>query len=191
MFEDEEDKDRKKGKKKRDFKDVFEEIQKMMENMFNNSDFLDNFFDEEGFPKFKTPSGDDFFRPIVMGWSVNIGPDGKPVFTKFGHTPKKNEEEEEERPINESREPLIDILNQDNEIVIVIETPGVEKKDIKLKTTKNQITIEAGTKFKKILSLPEEVIPEKSKASYNNGLLEVRLIKRNKKDTEETTINID
>lgn len=188
MFDDEEDKDRKDKKRKRNFDNFFEEIQKMMEKMLNNPDFLENLFDENGLPKFKTPSGEDFFKPLVMGWSVNIGPDGKPIFTKFGHT---QQDEEEEKPISEKREPLIDILNQDNEIVLVVETPGVEKKDVKLKTTANQITIEAGKKFKKTLDLPEEVIPDQSKANYNNGLLEVRLKKKTRKNSEATAINID
>ncbi len=188
MFDDEEDKDKKEKKRKKSFKDIFEEIQKMMEEMFSDPNVLDNLFDEDGLPKFKSPSGDDFFSPIIMGWSVNIGPDGKPVFSKFGHT---RDEPEKEQPISESREPLVDIINRDDEIVLVVETPGVEKKDINLKTTEKEITIKAGKKFKKTLSLPEPVIPNESKASYNNGLLEVRLTKKSKKDSEESERDID
>ena len=187
MFEDDDEK-KKKKKKIRNFDDVFKEIQKMMENMFQDSNFLEDLFDEEGLPKFKSMNDDDIFRPIVMGWSVNIGPDGKPQFTKFGHQPEKVEEEE---PINVKREPLVDLINQENEIMIIVETPGVEKKDIKLKTTGYEITIEAGKKFKKKLTLPEEVMPEKCKANYNNGLLEIRLPKKNQESKKETPINID
>ncbi|MHA1300201.1 MAG: Hsp20/alpha crystallin family protein [Candidatus Helarchaeota archaeon] len=190
MFDDEDEKEGRK-KKRRNFHDIFEEIQRMMEEVFNDSSIFDELFDEEGFPKFKGSSGDDFFRPLVMGWSVHLGPDGKPIFRKFGHKTGKIEESQKEPIISEEREPLIDVLNQDEEIVLIVETPGVEKKDIKLKTTENEITIMAGNKFKKKLKLPEEVIPNKSKASYNNGLLEVRLLKKFKSNSEETTINID
>ncbi len=188
MFDDEEDKYKKKKKRKRSFDDIFDQIRDMMEDVVSDHSIFDEILDEKNFPKFKTPSGDEIFRPLIMGWSVHIGPDGKPVIRKFGHSPKKQEKEE---TVEENREPIIDILNQDNEIVIIAETPGVQKEDIKLKSTETEITIKAGTKFKKTISLPEIIIPSESKANYNNGLLEIRLLKKKIGKADETTINIE
>ncbi|NVM05157.1 MAG: Hsp20/alpha crystallin family protein [Candidatus Helarchaeota archaeon] len=188
MFDDEEDKYKKKKKRKRSFDDILDEIKRVMEDLIGDSSVFDEIFDEKNFPKFKTPSGDEIFRPLVMGWSVHIDSNGRPVIRKFGHSPKKTVKEE---PLEENREPIIDILNQDNEIVIIAETPGVKKEDIKLKSTETEITIKAGSKFKKTISLPEIIIPSESKANYNNGLLEVRLLKKKIGKTDKTTINIE
>ncbi|MFX1449984.1 MAG: Hsp20/alpha crystallin family protein [Promethearchaeota archaeon] len=188
MFEDDEDKYRKKKKRKKSFDDVIDEIKKMMEDLIGDSSVFDEILNEKNLPKFKTPSGDEIFRPLIMGWSVHIGPDGKPVIRKFGHDSKKPVEEE---TMEENREPIIDILNQENDIVIIVETPGVKKEDIRLKATETEITVKAGSKFKKEITLPEIIIPEECHASYNNGLLEIRCLKRRIGKSGETIINIE
>lgn len=189
MFDDEEDEDEdKKRKKRKSFNNIFEEIQKMLENLVKDPEFFEQLTKNQDFSKFQTPSDNDFFPPVIMGWSVQIGPDGKPVIKKVDQT---SEKPDKEKPFEERREPVIDILNQENEIVLIVETPGIDKNDIKLNTTEKEITIEAGKKFKKKLALPEKVVPNQAQAKYNNGLLEVRLPKKNKKNVEKTTENID
>ena len=66
--------------------------------------------------------------PFVYGYSMTIGPNGKPVIREFG-----NVKPSRHGPmIKEEREPLIDVVNTDGEINVVAELPGVDKKDIKL-----------------------------------------------------------
>ena len=166
---------------KKSFDKFIKEFQKMLEGMFDQFD-LENMDPEElmkkinwdNLPKFKTPFGDDFQKnPFVMGFSVNVGPDGKPRIDRFG-----NKKAEEEGKVENIREPLVDILEDDKEITLICEVPGVEKDDIKLKTTSKNIEIKAGTAYQKKLEFPSEVIPQQAKAKYKNVILEIKLPKK-------------
>ena len=63
--------------------------------------------------------------PFVYGYSVTIGPEGKPVIRQFGNM--KNSEIKSGIDVNEVREPLIDVLESGKELTIIAEIPGVEK----------------------------------------------------------------
>ncbi len=74
-----------------------------------------------------------------------------------------------------------------DELKIIAELPGVQKEDIKLKTTDRTILITAGNgeyKYQKKLALPRAVQPETAKARYNNGVLEVTLKIRHPKEKD-------
>ncbi|MEM2367987.1 MAG: Hsp20/alpha crystallin family protein, partial [Candidatus Bathyarchaeia archaeon] len=90
----------------------------------------------------------------------------------------------------EEREPLVDIVETDNEIHVVAELPGVEKEDIKLHGTEDTLTISVDTpqrKYYKELTLPAKVNVKEAKTQYKNGVLEVKLpkIKEEKKPKGE------
>ena len=60
------------------------------------------------------------------------------------------------------------------------ELPGVEKSDIKTSINEDQLTIKVDSptqKYYKEVKLPTGVDPDSSKASYNNGVLEITLRK--------------
>jgi HSP20 family protein len=120
--------------------------------------------------------------PFVYGYSITIGPDGKPEIREFGNI--KPGERRLGRPsisIREEREPLVDIINTDSEIKIIAEIPGVEKEDIKLHGTETTLTISVDTpqrKYYKEVELPEKVDPKQAKSTYKNGVLEVTLPKK-------------
>ena len=131
---------------------------------------------------FETPSErTKFRRPYVYGFSLSVGPDGKPVIREFGNVqtgwrgPR----------IREEREPLVDVMEEDKDVVVIAELPGVEKGDIKLYAAEDHLTISVDTierKYHRELTLPARVDPQSARASYKNGVLEVRL----KKLVEET-----
>ena len=94
------------------------------------------------------------------------------------------------------REPLIDVCETDEEIIVFADIPGVEKENIKLNATEDSLEIKAekrGEKkmekaeyelrerkylgFYRLISLPVKVDASKAKATYKNGVLEVRLPK--------------
>jgi len=117
------------------------------------------------------------YGPYVYGFSYTMGPDGKPIVREFGNVkptrlgPKFREE----------REPLVDVMSEKDEIVVTAELPGVERNDIKLDIAEETLTISVDTekrKYHKELELPLKVDPKSAKASYKNGVLEVRLRKR-------------
>jgi len=111
--------------------------------------------------------------PYVRGFSMRIGQDGKPVVQEFGNVSPPSKEQ----PSGE-REPLVDVIEQDKDVVVIAEVPGVEKHDIKLKTAgrKLAIRVDAGErKYFREVELPVDVKADSAKATYKNGVLEVRL----------------
>ncbi len=127
-------------------------------------------------------------KPIVRGFSIRIGPDGKPEIREFGTKPLIKEEGVEER------EPLIDTIETDDEIQVIAEMPGVNKEDIELNASETKLEIKAegeNRKYYKVVDLPEEVDPESAKARYNNGVLEVILKKKHPKKESKKRINIE
>ena len=89
--------------------------------------------------------------------------------------------------IREEREPLVDVMETDDEVKVIAELPGVEKKDIKLYGTEDTLTISVDTaerKYYKKVELPSAVDAKSAKASYKNGVLEVRLKKKKEPEGE-------
>jgi HSP20 family protein len=75
---------------------------------------------------------------------------------------------------------LVDVINEAEQIRVVAELPGVEKPDIKTTISENRLTISvdsAARKYYKEIELPSSVDSDTSKASYNNGVLEIVLRK--------------
>ncbi len=122
------------------------------------------------------------YGPYVYGFSITIGPDGRPVIREFGNikrglTGTKVEEE---------FEPMVDVMEEDDKITVVAELPGVKKENVKVKVGKDYVEIRAsnGKKYYKRVRLPAKVKPETAKANFNNGVLEVVIEKEEKKKKE-------
>jgi len=78
------------------------------------------------------------------------------------------------------REPLTDICEDENNVVITAEMPGIEKDSIELETSDDSmvIKVEKGNrKYYKDVTLPARVKPSTAKARYNNGVLDVTVEK--------------
>ncbi|MCX8168759.1 MAG: Hsp20/alpha crystallin family protein [Candidatus Methanomethylicia archaeon] len=114
--------------------------------------------------------------PFIYGFSIKIGPDGKPIIKEFGNVKKHYG-----RPtIEEEREPLVDVFEDQRTITVIVEMPGVNKDDIKVKIDGDRLTVSAQTgdrKYYKEIVLPARVRREGAKASYKNGILELKLEK--------------
>ena len=96
----------------------------------------------------------------------------------------------------EHRQPSIDVVETEKEVVATAEMPGLEKADIKINLTEDSLEISAETKheekkeekgyvyrerrsgsYYRAISLPSPVDPDNSKATYNNGILEIKMPK--------------
>jgi len=114
---------------------------------------------------------------------------------------------QEFRDLRHFREPLLDIKETDRDLVISLEVPGVDKKDINLNVTENSLELKVEKKaeekvekrdylreertykgFYRSVSLPTRVIPEQAKASYKDGILEVVVPKAEKKKVKKVEI---
>ena len=112
-------------------------------------------------------------KSFVRGYSVTVGPDGKPVVREFGDKPAVTTKGTEEK-----REPLVDVIEEKTKLKIIAELPGVSKDDIQLNATKENLEIKVNAperKYYKSLELPAMIKPETANASYKNGVLEITL----------------
>lgn len=116
-------------------------------------------------------------NPMVWGFSAGIGPDGKMRLNPFG-----NLNPDGAPPVvREKREPLIDVMEEDDKVIIIAELPGVKRSDINVKVTDYKVTIEVEStkrQYAKDIDLPVPVDMRSAKTSYNNGILEIQLQKR-------------
>jgi HSP20 family molecular chaperone IbpA len=85
-------------------------------------------------------------------------------------------------------EPLIDILQEKDEVVIVAEVARFNKETLKIHVKNQRLILSAEAsdrKYYKSLNLPIGVIPDNIRTAYKNGVLEIRL----KKTIEEKAVD--
>jgi HSP20 family protein len=162
----------------------FSDFDEMFERMFQD---MAKDIPREMMKEKKLPDGSTIrqFGPFVYGYSMSVGPDGKPIIQEFGNVkPSKRQGmfgfEQPALEPTDSREPLVDVINEAEQVRVLAELPGVEKSDIKTTISEDTLTIKVETptrKYYKDVQLPAGVDPESSKASYNNGVLEIALRK--------------
>ncbi|MHA1996921.1 MAG: archaeal heat shock protein Hsp20 [Promethearchaeota archaeon] len=173
--------------------DFLNEFMKKIQNMMKSKDFFNfskNVFKQFGFAPEDINSakmkGQPTKSPFVYGFSVKFGKDGKPIIDKFGNIKPPKIEEEPEIESNQFmgnvREPIADIIEQEQEILVVVELPGVHKEDIELMATDYTLEVRAADsdgyrRYQKRLELPSKINPDIAKARYTNGILEIRLTK--------------
>lgn len=154
---------------------MFHEMEKMMEDQFKTftSKVPKDYIRERQLPDGTTSRE---LGPFVYGYSIKIGPDGKPEVREFGNVKQSRFGPQ----VKEEREPLVDIIETNGEIHIVVELPGVDKKDIKLHGTEDTLTISVDIpqrRYFKEIKLPAKIRVKDAKTSYKNGVLEVNFPK--------------
>jgi len=112
----------------------------------------------------------------VFGVSVKTAVGGKPIVESFGNVKKTPQGPK----VEEEREPITDIFDEELEIRVYAEMPGVNQEDIKLDLKEDILELSAQTgdrKYRKEILLPAKVKTETMTSSYSNGILEVRIKK--------------
>lgn len=146
------------------------------DDMFPDFDNVEKMF-EEVMKEMDQIRSEDFAKPgkpLVYGFSMHVGPDGKPRVEEFGNMSTK------EQKIKGEREPLVDIINGEKEVTVIAELPGVGKEELHINAQKNALSIivsDPERRFRKELKLPAEVDAKSAKAKLKNGMLEVVLTK--------------
>ena len=188
----------------RDFEDRYREIDTMF-NVFND---ISNNGPKELVREYETQEGVKVREvgPIVYGYSMTIGPDGKPQVREFGNVrslgdigsnaKKIGQNIGKSSQISAEREPLVDVNTTDTEVIVVVEMPGIKKEDIKINTYDSRLEIntskDAKRKYYKNIELPEQAEIETAKSVYNNGVLEVTFnIKKKEAKSKGKEIKID
>jgi Molecular chaperone (small heat shock protein) len=172
-----------------------EDLERMEEEMERLSEEFEEYF--EKLPKDlikekKIPGGViREYGPFVYGYSMTIGPDGKPIIREFGNIRPFTKKPYVD--IKGEREPFIDVFSSNGEIRVIAEIPGVEKDQIKLNGNEKKLSIKGETEFCKYykeVDLPEEVDIDSAKSTYKNGVLEV-IFKKKKEKVEGTSIKVE
>ncbi|MDY7027568.1 MAG: Hsp20/alpha crystallin family protein [Spirochaetota bacterium] len=108
-----------------------------------------------------------------------------------------------------SLSPAVDIVETGDEIVLTCDLPGVRRDDLDLSISRNVITIKGEKKgeqekegaktfrketwsgsFQRTLSLPETVDPDKVDASMKDGVLTVKIAKREEVKPRQISVNV-
>lgn len=112
----------------------------------------------------------------VYGFSIKTAVGGKPVVETFGNIKKTPEGP----VVEEEREPLTDVFDEEDEILIISEVPGINGEGITLDLKGDILEIVAvgkNRKYRKEVLLPVQVKKETLSYTYKNGILEIRVKK--------------
>jgi len=161
-------------KRRRRTGDIFDDIDRIFEDMMKSisEEASKNLIKDK-----KLPDGSVVrtMGPFVYGYSMTLGPDGKPIVSEFGNVKQESGTLDAPKP-SERREPLVEVLSGEKVVQVVAEVPGVERQDIALHATEDRLRISVDAerqKYYKEVDLPAKVDPKSAKASYKNGVLEV------------------
>jgi len=133
---------------------------------------------------------------VIQGsfWSNQLDPSNPldPLYPWERRPMPKRPFELPKTAMEEIREPLADVFEDDKTVKIYVELPGEEKEDIQLNVTEDKVEIKT-KKFYKTVSVPiENINIEKTSSKYKNGLLEVTIPKKEKSQRKGTReIKID
>jgi len=143
------------------FDNEFDRIFKRMSNSFFD---IDDIFEE-----FKEGS---VSGPYYYGYTMTVGPDGKPVVKEYGNVKPSL------LPTSDTREPLVDTIVDEKEKVVklIAEMPGVEKTDVKILVENKIVDLSAERDNKKYhvkVPIRHKIDENSAKASYTNGILQI------------------
>ena len=147
------------------FDDEYDRLFQKMSRSFMNLDDIFEGFRESGNTK--------SYGPFYYGYTMTIGPDGKPVVKEYGNVKPGL------LPTSDIREPPVDTLVDEEKKVLklIAEMPGVEKKDVKVVVEDKSVNIDAEHGEKKYhakVPIKHKVDKDSAKASYKNGILELK-----------------
>jgi len=122
-------------------------------------------------------SSEDKNVKAVYGFSVKVGGGGKPTIEPFGNVIKKGSQGP---VVDEEREPMVDVFDEEGHVMVVVELPGVGENDIKFVVDGTNLSLSAGRgdrKYSKEIRLPAACTGEGAAAACRNGVFELKLTK--------------
>jgi HSP20 family protein len=149
-------------------------FRRMLDDIERDFEMFDRMFDEmiESLEKGTASS-----KPVFYGFSITVGPDGRPVVREFGNVRQAGGKKV---VASDVREPLVDVIydEQNGEVKVIAEMPGVDKDKIQVEATDDSIYLKAegdDRKYETSVPLDVRVDPGSAKANYKNGVLEITL----------------
>ncbi len=112
----------------------------------------------------------------VYGFTIRTMAGGESKVEPFGNikkTPKGP-------VVEEAREPIVDVFDEEDHVLVVVELPGIEEENIKVEIEDDILNISAEKgerKYRKEVLLPSTVESEPMSSTDKNGVLEIKLKK--------------
>jgi len=114
----------------------------------------------------------------VYGFSVKVGLGDRDITVEpFGNIHRDTETGEAE--VQEVREPVADVFEEKDHLLVVAEMPGIGVKDVRLQVKDDLLIIDAAKeekKYRKEILLPRSYPREKMAISCNNGILRIKCV---------------
>jgi HSP20 family protein len=167
------------GDMPRQFDEMRREMERAFEEQFKD---IESTAPKDLIKEYKTPEGGMVREvgPLVYGYSMTIGPDGRPKVREFGNVRRSSRlggAAALAKPlISGEREPLVDITTTDKEVKVILEMPGVGKENIKINAYDNSVEVKSEDpqrKYHRVIDIPPEADTEIVKSTYKNGVLEI------------------
>ena len=184
----------------------FDEMERDMDSIFGRIEDIQTNAPQELVREYQTSDGAKVREvgPLVYGYSMTIGPDGKPKVREFGNVKSPNQlgvtgtmrkaTKSSPQQISAEREPLVDLNTTDKEVKVILEIPGVKKEDIKISAFDEVVEVTANNtqrKYHKTIDLPKEANPQTVKSRYQNGILEITFGKKENTKPKGKEIKIE
>jgi HSP20 family protein len=182
------------GDMSRGLDEMRREMQRQFEESFKNIEMK---APKDLIREYETPEGNKVREvgPIVYGYSMKIGPDGKPRVREFGNVKSPMRTGLFEAPmISSEREPMSDITTTDKEVKVAVEMPGVSKENIKINVYNGTVEVSSTDpkrKYHEVIEIPPETDIETAKSNYNNGILDISFIKKDAAKPKGKEIKIE
>ena len=129
------------------FEDMFRGFDLMKQEMEREFEEMEKRIPKDLIREYTTSEGGKVREvgPMVYGYSMTVGPDGKPRIREFGNVkPSRLGFAGFTRPeISSETEPLVDVTTTDKEVKVVIEMPGVGKDKIKVNAYDNRVEVKS------------------------------------------------
>ena len=181
----------------RQFDQMRREMERMFEEQFRD---IETKVPKELLREYQTAEGGKVREvgPLVYGYSMTIGPDGKPKVREFGNVRSPFRlgatGTMAEPLIRSEREPLADVVTSEKEFKVVIEVPGINKENIKINAYDNSLEVTTNDpqrKYHRVIELPPEADIETVKSTYKNGILEIVFRKKEQSKPKGKEIKVE
>jgi HSP20 family protein len=115
----------------------------------------------------------------VYGVSVRVGGRGAPVVAQFGNV---RQNAANEPVIDEEREPMVDVLDEDDYYIVIAELPGVAAEAVEWSLRGDRVlavrAVSEVRKYVREIPLTEPVARDRAVSCFENGMLQVKLWKK-------------
>jgi HSP20 family protein len=115
----------------------------------------------------------------IYGFTFKVGlGDDRPRVEPFGNL--RQDRESGHTVVQEVREPVVDVFEEEDHVSVLAEMPGVAVEDVQIAVEEDLLTISAqrgDKKYRKEVLLPASYAREKMQVTCNNGVVEIKCMR--------------